>query len=324
MSRIITFAAALKEAMAEEMRADSAVYLLGQDLKYSVWGATNGLEKEFGLDRVLHAPISENGFVSAALGSALIGCRPVVELMYSDFLLLSADAVADELAKYRYMAGGGDFKAPVTVRAAGCGVGSGSGAHHAQDLEATFIHFPGLKIVVPSTPYDAKGLLKTAIRDDNPVVFFEHKMLYGTKGEVPEEAYAIPFGEAVVRREGTDLTIISWGHPLHKCLKAAETLAEQGISTEVIDPRTLVPFDKNTLLTSVEKTGRLVVVEDGVKRGGVGSEIAGIVAEEGVTLLDAPIIRLGGVDAPLPAGRYGEKFMVPQPEDIVQAVREIL
>ena len=289
MGRIITFSNALKEALSEEMARDERVYLIGQDLKYNVWGVTNGLNQKFGDGRVLHAPISENGFVSSALGSALVGSRPVVELMYSDFLLLAADAVADEAAKYRYMNGGGAFRVPMTIRAAGCGVGSGSGAHHAQDLEATFIHFPGLKIVIPSTPYDAKGLLKTAIR-----------------------------------REGADVTIVSWGYPLKKSLEAAELLQKEGIEAEVLDPRTLVPFDKEALRASLSKTGRLVVVEDGVKRGGVGGEIAGIAAEEMLDCLDAPVRRLGAVDAPLPAGRYGEKMMGPSVEEIVGAVKEIV
>lgn len=320
MNRVISFSAALKEAMAEEMRRDANVYLIGQDLRYNVWAATTGLAEEFGIDRVMHAPISENGFVSAGIGSALIGMRPVVELMYSDFLLLAADSVVVEAAKWRYINGGGEFKVPMVIRAAGSGTGSGSGAHHAQDIEATFVHYPGLKVVYPSTPYDAKGLLKTAIRDNNPVIFFEHKMLYGTKGEVPEEEYTIEFGKGIIRREGSDITVVSWGRPIHKCLEAAELLAKKGISVEVIDPRTLVPFDKEIILESVEKTNRLMIVEDGVKRGGFGAEIAAIVAEEGINSLDYPIQRLGGKDAPLPAGRYGEKFMVPSVDEIVEAI----
>jgi pyruvate dehydrogenase E1 component beta subunit len=321
MGRSITFAAAIKEATVEEMRRNPRMFLLGEDLKLNVWATTTGLEKEFGEERVINAPISENGFVSAAIGAALIGSHPVVELMYSDFLLLAADAVADEAAKYRYMCGGGQFKVPLTIRAAGCGVGSGAGAHHAQDLEATFVHYPGLKIVVPSTPYDAKGLLKTALRDPNPVIFFEHKMLYGIRGDVPEEEYTIPFGQAAIRRAGQAVTIVSWGQPVTKCLQAAEQLASEGVDAEVIDLRTLVPLDKETIFKSVAKTGRLVTVEDGVKRGGFGSEIAGIITEEAITSLDAPIIRLGGADAPMPSGKYAEQFMVPSVTDIVEAAR---
>lgn len=320
MNKTITFSAAIKEALAEEMRRDPSVFLLGQDLRYNVWGVTNGLSDEFGIDRVMHAPISENGFVAAGVGAAIIGNRPVVELMYSDFLLLACDAVTMEAAKWRYVNGGGEFKVPMVIRAAGAGTGSGSGAHHAQDIEATFIHYPGLKVVYPSTPYDAKGLMKTAIRDNNPVVFFEHKMLYGTRGEVPENEYTIPFGQAVVRREGRDITVVSWGRPIHKVLEAAEKLAEKDISVEVIDPRTLVPFDEKTVITSVEKTGRLMIVEDGVKRGGVGAEIAAIIGEKALYDLDAPIARVAGADAPLPSGTYGEKFMVPSVDEIIAAI----
>jgi len=320
MNRIITFSTALKEAMAEEMRRDENVFLIGQDLRYNVWAATVGLSDEFGIDRVMHAPISENGFVSAGIGAALIGMRPVVELMYSDFLLLACDSVAVEAAKWRYMNGGGNFKVPMVIRAAGAGTGSGAGAHHAQDIEATFMHFAGLKIAYPSTPYDAKGLLKTAIRDNNPVIFFEHKMLYGTKGEVPENEYTIPFGKGVVRRDGTDITMVAWGRAIHKCLDAAEQLAARGISVEIIDPRTLLPLDTDLITRSVEKTGRLIIVEEGAKRGGVGSEIAAIIAEEAITTLDYPIQRVAGKNVPVPAGRYGEKFIVPSVEEIVAAV----
>lgn len=200
MGRIITFSNALKEALSEEMARDERVYLIGQDLKYNVWGVTNGLNQKFGDGRVLHAPISENGFVSSALGSALVGSRPGRGADVQRFPSAGGGRGGRRAAKYRYMNGGGAFRVPMTIRAAGCGVGSGSGAHHAQDLRPSFIHFPGLKIVIPSTPYDAKGLLKTAIRDNNPVIFFEHKLLYGTKGEVPEEEYTIPFGQAAVRR----------------------------------------------------------------------------------------------------------------------------
>lgn len=324
MDREITFAVALREAISEEMKRDQNVFLLGEDIKYSVWGVTGGLNKEFGDDRVLHTPISENGFISAAIGAALIGTKPVVELMYSDFLILAADSVINEAAKYRYMCGGGKFKVPITIRAAGAGTGTGSGLHHSQSVEATFIHYPGLKIVIPSTPYDAKGLLKTAIRDNNPVIFFEHKLLYGKRGMVPKEEYTIPFGKAVIRRKGKDVTVVSWSYACHKVLEAAEKLSQENIEIEVIDPRTLFPFDKEALFQSIKKTNRLVIVEDGVKRGGVGSEIAGIVAEEIITEIDAPIKRVGAKDVPIPGSRYGEKFIVPSIEDIVKACKEVI
>ena len=324
MSREITFSVALREAIFEEMKKDQKVFLMGEDIRYSVWGVTGGLNKEFGNDRVLHTPISENGFTSAGLGAALVGMRPVVELMYSDFLLLAGDAVINEIAKYRYMCGGGEFKVPITIRAAGAGIGTGSGLHHSQSVEATFIHYPGLKIAIPSTPYDAKGLLKTAIRDDNPVIFFEHKLLYGKRGMVPKEEYTIPFGEAIIRREGKDITVIAWSYASHKVLEAAEKLSKENIEIEVIDPRTLVPFDKETLFESIKKTNRLVIVEDGTKNGGVGSEIAGIVAEELITEIDAPIKRVGAANVPIPGSRYGEKFIVPSVEDIIQTCKEVI
>ncbi len=323
MDREITYAIALKEAIYEEMKKNEKVFLMGEDIRYSVWGVTGGLHEEFGNERVLHTPISENGFVSAALGASLVGMRPIVELMYSDFLLLAGDAVINEVAKYRYMCNGGKFKVPLTIRAAGAGVGTGSGLHHSQTVEATFLHYPGLKIAIPSTPYDAKGLLKTAIREDNPVIFFEHKLLYGKRGQVPSEEYTIPFGEAVIRKEGNDVTVLAWSYACHKVLEAAEKLSQEGIDIEVIDPRTLVPFDKETLFNSIKKTNKLIIVEDGVKAGGVGSEIAGIVAEELITEIDAPIKRVGAHNVPIPGSRYGEKYIVPSVEDIMQACREV-
>ncbi|MDF2523226.1 MAG: pyruvate dehydrogenase subunit beta [Clostridiales bacterium] len=324
MERQLTFAQALKEGLRQEMERDQNVILLGEDIKYSVWGVTGGLNKEFGDDRVLHVPISENGFVSAAIGSAMTGLRPVVELMYSDFLLMSADAVVVEAAKYRYMNGGGGFKVPLTIRAAGAGAATGSGPHHSQDVEATFIHYPGLKVVYPSTPFDAKGLLVTAIRDENPVIFFEHKLSYAQKGHVPEELYSIPFGQADIVRKGEDVTLVTWGPGRAKAIKAAEELSKEGIQVEIIDPRTLEPFDKDTVLKSLEKTGKLVVLEDGCKKGGFGAEIAGIVAEEAIELLDGPVKRLGAAHVNIPSSRYGEKFIIPSVEDIISAIKSIV
>lgn len=321
--REITFANAIREALQEEMRKDKDVYVMGTSIRHSVWGVTRNFGVEFTENRAVNTPISENGFVGAAFGSALLGLKPVVELLYGDFLLLAADAIAGEIAKYRYMCGGGEFKAPITIRVAGCGIGSGSGPQHSQSLESAFINFPGLKIVIPSTPYDAKGLLKTAIRESNPVLFFEYKPLYGIRGDVPDSDYTIPFGEAVIRKKGNDITVIAIGNCNNKALDAAEELSKEGIEVEIIDPRTLIPFDKNTLFDSLKKTNKLIIVEDGIKRGGVGSEIAAIVAEEGLTLLDAPIMRIAGKDAPIPGSRYGEKFMVPSVEDIIEACKTL-
>jgi len=321
MEREITFASAIKEALHEEMKKDKDVYLMGESVRHSVWGVTRGLNKEFGDTRVVNTPISESGFVGAAFGSALLGLRPVVELIFGDFLLLAADSIANEIAKYRYMCGGGGFKAPITIRVAGCGIGTGAGPHHSQSLEGSFLNYPGLKIAIPSTPYDAKGLLKTAIRENNPVLFFEYKLLYGVRGNVPDVEYTIPFGKAKVRREGNDITLVALGHCCYKASIAAEELSKEGIEIEIVDPRTLIPFDKDTLLNSLKKTNKLIIVEDGIKRGGVGSEIAAIVSEECLYSLDAPIRRIGGKDAPIPGSVYGEKLMVPSVEDIINACR---
>ncbi|MDP2857348.1 MAG: transketolase C-terminal domain-containing protein, partial [Bacillota bacterium] len=246
----MTFAAAIKATLAEEMRRDPAVFLMGEDIKYGVWGTTAGLQNEQP-DRVLHLPISENGFCCAAVGAALTGMRPVVELMFADFALLALDALGNQAAKYRYMCGGDPFKVPMVVKLAGSGIGSGSGCHHSQTTEALFMHFPGLKVVTPSTPAEAKGLLASAIRDDNPVVFVEAKLLYPETGPVPKGDYTIPLGQAHIAREGTDITLVSHSYALVKTLAAAESLAGEGISAEVISLRTLVPLDKAAVLESV-------------------------------------------------------------------------
>ena len=315
--REITFAKAIREALYEEMKKNENVYLMGESIQHSVWGVTRGLDKDFSVNRVVNVPISESGFVGAAFGSSLIGLRPVVELIFGDFLLLAADSIANEMAKYRYMCGGGEFKAPVTIRVAGCGIGTGAGPHHSQYLEGLFLIFPGLRIIAPSTPYNAKGLLKSAIEDNNPVLFFEYKLLYGIRGEVPEKEYTIPIGKAKISREGKDITVFAFGHSCYKTILAAKELANKGIDIEVIDPRTLVPFDKETLFDSLKKTNKLIIVEDGIRRGGFGSEVASIVAEEALYLLDAPIVRISGKEAPIPGSKYGEKFMVPSVEEIV-------
>ena len=239
-SREMTYAEAIREGLREEMKRDEKIILLGEDIKINVWTVTRGLYEEFG-DRVINTPLSESGFSGAAVGWRLTGMRPVVEIMYPDFTLYAADSIANQAAKYRYMCGGGDFRVPVVYRLAGGGSSGGSGCHHGQSLEATFIHFPGLKVVFASSPYDAKGLIKTAIRDNNPVLFYEHKLLYGVKGMVPEEEYVLPIGKAEVKREGKDVTIVSYAWTLHKALKAAEELAKDGIDAEVIDLQESAP-----------------------------------------------------------------------------------
>jgi len=321
-ARELTYADALREGLREEMRKDERIILLGEDIKINVWTVTRGLVEEFG-DRVINTPLSESGFSGAAVGAALTGMRPVVEIMYPDFTLYAADSIANQAAKYRYMCGGGDFRVPVVFRIAGSGSSGGSGCHHGQSLEATFIHFPGLKVVFAGTPYDAKGLIKMAIRDDNPVLFYEHKLLYGVKGVVPEEEYVLPIGKADVKRAGKDVTIVTYAWTLHKALKAAGQLAKEGIDAEVLDLRSLRPLDKEAILESVKKTGKLVTAEEGTKMGGVGAEIVAVVAEEGLQYLDAPVKRVAGAESIIPSSAYADQMVVPQVEDIVRAVKEI-
>jgi len=321
-SREMTYAEAIREGLREEMKRDERIIIIGEDVKINVWTVTRGLFEEFG-DRVINAPLSESGFCGAAVGAALTGMRPVAEIMYPDFSMYAADSIANQAAKYRYMCGGGDFRVPVVFRIAGGGSSGGSGCHHGQSLEATFIHFPGLKVVFSSSPYDAKGLIKTAIRDENPVLFYEHKLLYGVKGMVPEEEYLLPIGKAEVKREGKDVTIVSYAWTLHKALKAAEELAKEGIEAEVIDLRSLRPMDKECILNSVKKTSKLVTAEEGTKMGGVGEEIAAIVAEEGLQYLDAPVKRIAGSETIIPSSAYADQMVIPQIPDIVKTVKEL-
>ena len=319
----ITYAEALREALREEMARDDKIFIMGEDVKINVWAVTRDLYQEFG-DRVINCPLSESGFSGAGVGAALTGMRPVVEIMYHDFTLYAADSIANQAAKYRYMCGGGDFKVPIVFRVAGGGSSGGSGCHHGQSLEATFIHFPGLKVIFPSNPYDAKGLLKASIRDDNPVVFCEHKLCYPIKGAVPAGDYTVPIGKAEIRREGKDVTIVSYGYTLHKALKAAEELAQDGIDAEVVDLRTLRPLDSECILESVQKTSKLVTAEEGTKMGGVGAEIAAVVAEEGMQYLDAPIKRVATSEWIIASSSYGDQMGIPQAADIVKAVKELV
>jgi pyruvate dehydrogenase E1 component beta subunit len=304
------------------MARDPAVYLIGEDLR-EPWGGTykvtEKLSIEFGDERVLNTPISENGIVGAALGSALTGLRPVAEMMYLDFTLLAMDQLVNQVAKIRYMTGG-QVKVPLVVRLVGGGY-KNSAAQHGQSLEAWFAHVPGLLVAMPATPADAKGLLKTAIRLDDPVVFIEHKSLYLETGEVPDGEHLVPFGEAAVAREGSDVTIVAWSKMVQFSLKAAELLAGEGIDVEVVDPRTLVPLDEDAILESVAKTGRLVVVHEAHRRGGFGGEIAALVAERAFDQLKAPIARVAARDVPLPMAPNLERLILPQVEWIVDVVR---
>ncbi len=321
--RKISFGEALREALQEEMRRDETVFVLGEDIALhgGDFGVTKGLLDEFGEKRVRDTPISETAIIGLSLGAASVGMRPVAEIMFSDFLGVCMDQILNQVSKMRYMSGG-QVKTPVVIRTA-FGAGINAGPQHSQSPEAFFVHIPGLQVVMPSTPYDAKGLLKTAIRNDNAVIFFEHKLLYGVKGDVPEQEYLIGFGEADIKRNGTDVTIVATGLMVKEALAAAETLEKGGLTAEVIDPRTLVPLDEKTLINSVKKTGRAVVVHEAWKRSGFGAEIAAMIMEEAMDYLDAPVKRVGGLNVPTPFSPALEKYVVPNENDIVKAVKEI-
>lgn len=322
--REISFSQALNEALREEMKKDPAVFIAGEDvgLMGGVFGVTNGLLEEFGEERVRDTPISEAAIVGSAIGSAVTGMRPVIELMFIDFTAVAMDQIVNQAAKMRYMFGG-KASLPITIRTC-AGAGFSAAAQHSQSLEAWFVHTPGLKVVMPSTPQDAKGLLKAAIRDNNPVVFIEHKLLYGKTGQVPEGEYHIPLGKAQIVREGKDLTLISWSRMVDICLSAAETLAKEGVKGEVIDLRTLVPLDKEAIFRSVEKTGRVIIVHEACLTGGFGGEIAALIADEAFDCLDAPIKRVTAPDAPIPFNPTLEKHYIPDEEEVLKAVRQIL
>lgn len=322
--RTLTFAQALNEALKQEMRRDPTIYVAGEDVGVygGIFGVTAGLLQEFGEDRVRDTPITESAIIGSAVGAAAAGLRPVVELMFIDFIGVALDQLYNQAAKMKYMFGG-KARLPIVLRAT-CGAGMCAAAQHSQSLEAWMMHVPGLKVVVPSTPYDAKGLLITAIRDDNPVVFIEHKMLYGIEGEVPEEPYTIPFGQADVKREGTDVTVVATMAMVHKALAAAEELAKDGISVEVVDPRTLTPLDMETIINSVKKTHRLVVVHEAVKHAGPGGEIVASVVEEAFDYLDAPPKRVAAPFTPVPFSPVLEQAYIPSVEKIVAAVKEVV
>jgi pyruvate dehydrogenase E1 component beta subunit len=322
--RTITYAQSVFEALAEEMERDARVFLLGEDVAVygGIFTSTRGLLERFGPERVRDTPISEAAITGVAVGAALMGMRPVVEIMYEDFITIAMDQIVNNAAKMRYMFGG-QVHVPMVVRTQG-GSGRGNGAQHSQSLEAWFAHVPGLVVIMPSTPYDVKGLLKSAIRDDNPVVFLEHKMLYRAEGVVPKTDYTIPIGKADIKRAGIDATIVvnSWMVP--RALAAAEKLAAEGTSVEVIDPRTLRPLDEETILASVRKTGRALVVHEAVKFGGIGAEIAAMIMEQAFDYLDAPVRRLAGLDIPIPYAAVLEQAAVPTTEGIVAAVQDLV
>ena len=325
MVREITFAQAINEALDYEMSKDEKVIIMGEDVgRYGgIFGATAGLYEKYGPERVRDTPISESGFIGAAIGAAATGLlRPVVELMFIDFLGVTFDQIFNQAAKMRYMFGG-KAKIPMVLRTT-CGAGFSAAAQHSQSLHALFVHVPGLKVVMPSTPYDAKGLLIASIEDDDPVVFIEHKGLYGIKGPVPEEAYSIPLGEADIKKEGKDATIVATAAMVHKALEAANKLEEEGISVEVVDPRTLVPLDVDTIVNSIKKTGRLVVVDEGYPRCSFATDIAAIAASRAFEYLKAPVKLVTPPATPIPFSPALEKEWIPSAEKIEKAVKEIL
>ncbi|WP_119271872.1 alpha-ketoacid dehydrogenase subunit beta [Phyllobacteriaceae bacterium SYSU D60010] len=323
--RELSYAEAVREALAQAMEADERVFLMGEDI--GVYGGafqvTGDLVHRFGEDRVMDTPIAELGAAGVAVGAALAGCRPVFEFQFSDFATLAMEQIVNQAAKIRFMLGG-KVSVPLVMRFP-AGSGTGAAAQHSQSLDAWFAHVPGLKVVQPSTPHDAKGLLLSAIDDPDPVMVFEHKLLYKMKGDVPEDAYRVPIGKAAVRREGRHVTLVATAIMVHRALEAAETLAQDGIEAEVIDLRTLRPLDTETIIASVKKTSRLACIYEGVKTLGIGAEISAMIAEsEAFDYLDAPILRLGGAEAPIPYNPVLEKAAVPQTDGIVSAVRHLV
>jgi pyruvate dehydrogenase E1 component beta subunit len=317
----ITYREAVRDALGSAMRKDDDVFIMGEDIAEmgGSMAVTQGLLEEFGPERVRNTPISEMAIVGAGIGAAMAGMRPVVEIMYEDFLTLSLEQIVNQAAKHRYMSGG-QLKVPLTVRTQG-GAGWSPGAQHAQQLEAWLVHVPGLKVAYPSTPEDVRGLLWTSIYDDNPVVFFEHRLLYPVKGEVPEKLEPIPLGKARTIREGSDVTVIAIGPLVHRALDAATQAEEDGISVEVIDPRTLQPLDEDALVESVKKTNRAVVAHEAVTRMGFGAEVAAILQYRAFDYLDAPIERVGAKFAPLAFAPVMEQFIIPHAEDVLAAIK---
>jgi acetoin:2,6-dichlorophenolindophenol oxidoreductase subunit beta len=317
----ITYREAVRDAMSEAMRRDDDVFIMGEDIAEmgGSMGVTQGMLEEFGPERVRNTPISEMAIVGAGVGAAISGMRPIVEIMYQDFTTLAMEQLVSQAAKHRYMSGG-QIKVPLTVRTQG-GAGWSPGAQHAQQLEAWFVHVPGLKVVFPSTPADVRGLLWTAIYDDNPVLFFEHRTLYGLKGEVPEKIEGIELAKGRVHREGDDVTVVATGRLVHEALNAAEQAEKEGISVEVWDPRTLQPLDEEGLVDSVKKTNRCVVAHEAVVRMGWGAEVAALVQEKAFDYLDAPVERVGAKFTPIPFAPVMESFVIPHDKDVLAAVK---
>jgi pyruvate dehydrogenase E1 component beta subunit len=318
----LSYREAVRDAMSTAMRRDEDVFIMGEDIAEmgGSMGVTQGMLEEFGPERVRNTPISEMAIVGAGIGAAIAGMRPIVEIMYQDFTTLAMEQIVSQAAKHRYMSGG-QIKVPLTIRTQG-GAGWSPGAQHAQQLEAWFVHVPGLKVVFPSTPEDVRGLLWSSIYEDNPIVFFEHRTLYGIKGEVPDEIEPIEIGKARIHREGEDVTVVATGRLVHESLKAAEQAAEDGISVEVFDPRTLQPLDEDALIASVKKTNRAVVAHEAVTRMGWGAEVAAVVQEKAFDYLDAPIARVGAKFTPIPFAPVMEEWVVPHVKDVLAAIKK--
>jgi pyruvate/2-oxoglutarate/acetoin dehydrogenase E1 component len=322
--RIIMYRKALNEALREEMLKDPTVFLLGEGIaeRGGSYKVTEGLAREFGKKRVIDTPISECGFTGMGIGAALTGMRPVVEILFIDFAMLAMEQLVNQAAKIKFMSGG-IGRVPLVLRTQG-GLGNGLAAQHSQSLEALFYHIPGLKIVMPSTPYDAKGLLKSAIRCEDPVIFIEHKLLYISEGYVPENEYLVEFGKGAIKREGDDLTIIAWSNMVPISLEAAEKLSHEGIECEVIDLRTLVPLDRDIIISSVQKTEHVLIVQEAVRRGGVASDIASIIQYDAFDYLDAPVEILAGRNIPAPFNLHLEKTVIPSVKDIYRTAKKVL
>jgi len=322
--RELTYREALREALREEMKRDPEVFLIGEEIaEYGgSYKVTQGLVEEFGHDRIRNTPLAEASIAGAALGAALVGMRPVAEIMYIDFSFIAANQIINQIAKLRYMTGG-MVKVPLVIRTQGGG-GVAAGPHHSQSLEAIYAHIPGLLVVMPSNAYDAKGLLKSSIREDNPVIFIEHKKLYGEACEVPEEEYLVPLGKGEIKRQGKDITVVAYSRCVVRALTVAEELKKDGIELEVVDPRTLKPLDEDVILSSVKKTGKVMVVYEACRTGGFGAEIAATVAEKAFDYLDAPIKRVAALDSPIPFNPKMEDYILPNEDNIRAAALELM
>ena len=322
--RELTIREAIREALAEEMAREPAVFLMGEDIGRpgGIFMVTAGLQEQFGADRVMDTPISEAGVAGIGVGAAMTGMRPVVEIMFSDFLTLAMEQIANQAAKMHYMTGG-QAQVPLVVRTT-IGAGRGAAAQHSQSMQTWVAHVPGLRVVMPSTPYDAKGLLKSSIRDDNPVIFLEDKLSYDAKGPVPDEEYIIPLGVADVKRKGNDVTLVATSSMVQVALNAAEVLEQEGVSAEVVDPRCLKPLDTETILASVCKTSRAVVIDQGCLSYGASAEIASMIADEAFFYLDAPVKRIGALDVPVPMAPVLELATIPNEQQVVETVRQLM